>query len=309
MIKNKPFVSIGLITRNRASILPKAIECLQSQSYGNIELIISDNCSTDNTKRVCEKYAKKDKRIKYFRQKKNIGMYNNFNFVMNRAKGEFFMWATDDDKWDKNFVQHLVSLLMKHKKAVVACSNFHMIGRKETIVTDFNFREYINIPKSIATFINYPALVTYGIMRTRAVQKTGGFFIYPKPIPDGIGDILQVFRVLLQGGLVFDKSVLLYKNDSGHSLERYEHMKNLNFSPEIIFRMKRYLTFFVLYIYDLFYLLKYTFLSNHSLKNKILISLTCFKYYLKNNYYFFKDLVKGAGFIIYGVFKKTLAGV
>ena len=98
MIPENPLVTIGLVTFNRGSIIHLAIDQLLSQSYKNIELIISDNASTDETWEVCESYAKKDSRVRYIRQEKNIGMYPNFNYVLSAAKGDLFLWATDDDE-------------------------------------------------------------------------------------------------------------------------------------------------------------------------------------------------------------------
>lgn len=63
-------VSIGLPTFNRSKSLERALDSLLAQTYVNFELIISDNASTDSTESICREYARKDKRIKYFRQKK-----------------------------------------------------------------------------------------------------------------------------------------------------------------------------------------------------------------------------------------------
>ena len=80
--KIKPLVTIGIPTYNRADSLSEAIHSAINQSYQNIEVIISDNASTDNTKTICTQIESKDNRIKYVRQKKNIGSVNNFNAVL-----------------------------------------------------------------------------------------------------------------------------------------------------------------------------------------------------------------------------------
>ena len=78
---SKPQVSIGMPVYNTdEKFLYTALDCLLKQSYSNFELIISDDCSTDSTSRICREYAKKDSRINYIRQEKNMGALPNFNF-------------------------------------------------------------------------------------------------------------------------------------------------------------------------------------------------------------------------------------
>lgn len=87
-----PLVTIAIPTYNRANLyLTQAIESAINQTYPNLEIIISDNCSTDDTEMVIRSF--KDPRIRYFRQEKNIGGNNNFNFCLKQARGEYFFIA------------------------------------------------------------------------------------------------------------------------------------------------------------------------------------------------------------------------
>ena len=104
MSNNRPLVSIGIPTYNRAdSYLKEAVQSALNQNYAEIEIIISDNCSSDNTEEVVKGF--KDKRIRYFRQEKNIGANNNFNFCLSQAKGDYFLLLQDDDLIDEDFVE------------------------------------------------------------------------------------------------------------------------------------------------------------------------------------------------------------
>jgi glycosyltransferase involved in cell wall biosynthesis len=103
-----PVVSIGMPVFNGSNSITRAIESLLNQTYTNFELIISDNCSTDNTWDILLKLSNKDDRIKLFHQSKNIGAYQNFNFVLKKAKGDFFMWAAADDLWDHSFIEKIM---------------------------------------------------------------------------------------------------------------------------------------------------------------------------------------------------------
>lgn len=94
MVK-KPFFSIIIPTYNRASDLQFSLYCILQQSFSDFEVIISDNCSTDNTKEIIDKL--KDKRIHYFRNKINIGVVLNIKKTIKHAKGKYIFLHSDDD--------------------------------------------------------------------------------------------------------------------------------------------------------------------------------------------------------------------
>ena len=78
---NMPLVTIGIPTYNRAEMLKRSIESALSQDYAMIEVIISDNASTDDTQGICQYFIKKDNRVKYVKQLSNKGPSTNFNEV------------------------------------------------------------------------------------------------------------------------------------------------------------------------------------------------------------------------------------
>jgi glycosyltransferase involved in cell wall biosynthesis len=98
-----PLVTIAIPTYNRANgYLRNAIACALKQTYRNIEVVISDNCSSDNTGEIVGRYS--DTRIRYFRQSTNIGANNNFNFCLEKAQGSYFLLFHDDDSIDSDFI-------------------------------------------------------------------------------------------------------------------------------------------------------------------------------------------------------------
>lgn len=97
-------VSIGLPVFNGENYLAEAIESLLNQSHSNFELIISDNASTDRTARIIEQYMRSDTRIRAFRQDSNIGAAANYLFTLEKAQGNYFMWASHDDIWPENWI-------------------------------------------------------------------------------------------------------------------------------------------------------------------------------------------------------------
>lgn len=111
---NLPLVSVIITSYNRAGMIDKAIESALSQSYSNLEVIVSDNCSTDNSDEVIRKYIS-DKRLNYSRNVVNIGMIPNFRkATYELAKGEYITYISSDDYLiDNSFVTDAVKIVLK----------------------------------------------------------------------------------------------------------------------------------------------------------------------------------------------------
>lgn len=91
-------VSIGIPSYNRPKRLRQALESIVNQSYKNLEIIISDDCSTDHeVNEICSEFASSDQRIKYIRHPRNQGPSFNFHYTLSMASGKYFMWASNDD--------------------------------------------------------------------------------------------------------------------------------------------------------------------------------------------------------------------
>lgn len=106
-------VSVGMPVYNGAKYIQEALDSLLAQTHQKIEIIISDNASTDATESICRRYAAQDTRIKYFRQSENLGAVANFQFVLNKASGKFFMWAACDDIWSDDWIKALLDAILK----------------------------------------------------------------------------------------------------------------------------------------------------------------------------------------------------
>jgi len=90
-----PLVTIAIPTFNRASFLPKALKSALAQDYTNLQIIVSDNASTDNTLAVLATF--RDPRLQVLKQAQNLGMVPNWNACLNAAAGIFFLLLSDDD--------------------------------------------------------------------------------------------------------------------------------------------------------------------------------------------------------------------
>lgn len=128
-------VAVGLPTYNRPEFLRQAIESILKQTYRDFELLISDNASPNPaTREICEDYVAADPRVKYVRQKTNIGVFNNFQFVYERASAPYFMWASDDDLWEPEFIERGVQALDSDRTKSAWFCQFDRIDDAGTVI-------------------------------------------------------------------------------------------------------------------------------------------------------------------------------
>lgn len=121
MLYTAPAISIGLPTYNRAETLDRAIASALGQTYGNLELIVSDNGSVDATQRLCRQWAARDPRVRYLRHESNAGPTSNFNAVISEMRGEYALLLADDDWLDPDYVERCLAELRRDEGlAIVA---------------------------------------------------------------------------------------------------------------------------------------------------------------------------------------------
>ena len=120
-LNTKPLVSVGIPTYNRAHLIKRSINSLINQDYDNIEIVISDNASTDDTSLMCQELCKQSERIKYIRQPTNYGPTRNFKEVLGHSYGEFFMWLADDDYLDSSYISKCVNFLQENPDYSLVC--------------------------------------------------------------------------------------------------------------------------------------------------------------------------------------------
>src|SRR5258708_23576621 len=128
MSSNDPLVSIGLPVFNGEEYLREALDTLTAQDYGNFELIISDNASTDRTATICRDYAAKDPRIVYFCNETNVGPLKNSARVLDIATGKYFMLAAHDDVWGPSYLTNCVAALEDDPLKVLCCTSLRFIN-------------------------------------------------------------------------------------------------------------------------------------------------------------------------------------
>ena len=127
---NLPLVTIGIPTFNRLELLKNSLKSAIFQTYSNLEIIVSNNASTDGTKEWLESFC--DPRIKVFHQDKNLRMVSNWNVCVKAATGKYFMLLSDDDFLDINFITEVIKTINSVKDEPVLCfSNLCIVNSEE----------------------------------------------------------------------------------------------------------------------------------------------------------------------------------
>jgi len=128
-----PMVTVAIPTYERATQLRRAIESVLAQDHEPIELIISDNASTDGTRQLCEDYVSRHPSIRYVRHSSNVGPTPNFESLRPLARGDYFMFLGDDDWIDPGYVSACVETLESEPglSLVAGRSFYHRAGRAD----------------------------------------------------------------------------------------------------------------------------------------------------------------------------------
>ena len=213
----QPLVSIGIPTYNRPEGLEKALKYLINQCYKNLEIIVSDNCSTNpDVKKILAHYSTIDDRIIFFTQKENILSEPNFNFVFHQAKGNYFMWIADDDDFDDNYISECVSFLELHQDYVL-CSGVSAYYKGDQLLFRENRIELSNNNPFFRLFKYYKKVfkngVFYGVYRNNL-----GFI---NPIQNHVAsDWNHIARTALLGKIQVLDSITVKRSDDGGSSSR-----------------------------------------------------------------------------------------
>lgn len=212
-----PLVSIGMPTYNGERTICSALDSLLAQDFKDFELIISDNASSDSTENICQQYAARNPRIRYYRNEMNIE-WANFNRVLHLARGKYFMWASDDDLWEPSYVSCMVEALDSNSDAVLSFCRFDIYSDKPPVID----QDTANWSKIIGRERFYRSLHTcsplqgtmeiiyiYGLIRKEILLKCGGIEMRVEMSMDS--PMVTLIHLLYYGKFVRVDKLLFHK--------------------------------------------------------------------------------------------------
>jgi glycosyltransferase involved in cell wall biosynthesis len=232
----EPLVSIGLPVYNGERGLRRVLDSLLDQSCSNFELIISDNASTDSTATICREYQSGDARIRYSRNEKNMGMGWNFDRVVELSKGEFFMYAADDDWWHPDFLKVLLGDLQAHPGCGVAMSALDLVDETGRVVKPVRLDQGDHSPNDLGYFGMLLRLMTlwggstkshhyymYGLFRRNLLKQARRYVVRTF-----LGDRMLIATIALATHFRYIDQVLYIK--TRHTKDMFQRYPNENFS-------------------------------------------------------------------------------
>jgi len=219
-------VSIGIPTFNRAAGLERALESCRAQTHPRLEIVVSDNASTDGTADLCRRLSAADDRIRVVRQDRNVGLDANFRAVLERATGTYFMWLADDDWLDPEYVAVCVAALLDDPQAVIAG------GEVEYALDGSSFRDSLrpcvgaSPRRRILAYLGTVSLngSLCGVMRRADA--------YAAEWPDTLsGDWYFMAQIATRGRMLVEPSVLVHRSLSGGSSDMRALARSYGVAP------------------------------------------------------------------------------
>jgi glycosyltransferase involved in cell wall biosynthesis len=202
-MKMTPLVSVGIPTFNRPEGLAATLANIRNQTYGDLEIIISDNASPNpRVAEIASAAAASDSRVSYFCESLNRGPKANFESVLKRSSGAFFMWAADDDAWRNEFIERCVRAHLASERPLSVATMEAAYESEDGPYPPFFEGEYFHrdvggtspYERIRRAFLgNYGNLV-YGVMRREVLIGRDG----RNPITDFMGPSLNEIGLILQ---------------------------------------------------------------------------------------------------------------
>ena len=209
-----PKLSIGVPVFNGEAYLAQALASILGQTFWNLEVIVSDNASTDGTGEICRSHEARDKRIRYLRSPVNTGVLPNFRKVLDLATGEYFMWAACDDCWSVNYVETLVACLERNPDVVLAAGHVRFIDPGGVARTDIQpdnapgpgTRLHMDTAKQLLSENAFGWL--HGVFRREALVSLSGSFFRRD---EWGSDLVFLFELCLAHKVVGSDDAVMHK--------------------------------------------------------------------------------------------------
>src|SRR3989338_315885 len=165
MAEGSPKVSIVLPTYNGAKYIRQSIESCLDQTYKNIELIIVDDASTDETPKIVKSYA--DTKLVYIRHEKNMKLPAAFNTGFSRASGDYLTWTSDDNYYDTAAIGKMIGFLQDNACDFVYCDYYKV---KEGTSSE---KKIMHLPDSLKLSVR---------------NEVGACFLYSRAVKEAVGN-------------------------------------------------------------------------------------------------------------------------
>jgi glycosyltransferase involved in cell wall biosynthesis len=214
-----PLISVALCTYNGAKHLCEQLDSIVNQTYPNLEIIVVDDCSTDDTYSIVQAYANSDSRIKLYGNKQNIGFNKNFEKALSLTSGDYVAISDQDDIWELHKLQTLIDSIGDNW---LVYSNSAYIGENGEL-TGKTLLDGVEIKaKSFISFVTQ----NYVTGHTALLHKE--FLMYALPFPNlGFYDWWMGFVAIYHHKLVYVDAILTRYRVHAQSVIQQEISKHV----------------------------------------------------------------------------------
>jgi len=210
-----PEVCIGIPVYNGEKYVRATIESALAQDFSDLEVVISDNASTDGTAEICREFAARDPRVRYVHHTEHVGVADSFSRTFSLARSPYFKWAAADDVSHPTFVRKALAVLEEHPGAVCCYSEAAVVDSEGRRVRDDDFMLDLSVPSPglrfarvvFAPIKRHAGHEQYGLLRSEAVRRAGAMSTHV------YGDRVLLVRLALQGPMLRIPEVLFFNRD------------------------------------------------------------------------------------------------
>lgn len=172
-----PVVSVGMPVLDGARYMAETLDSILGQDVDGLELIISDNASTDATEEIARSYAARDPRVRYVRNERNLGAARNYNQLVDLAGGRYFKWAGYDDLLRPGYLRRCVEVLDAEPAVVIAYPRTDIIDGAGGLVRHHEDNLHLGSPDPVARVRHFARSFTlcnpcFGVIRRDVLLRT-----------------------------------------------------------------------------------------------------------------------------------------
>lgn len=227
-------IDILLATYNGEKYLSEQIESILNQTHTNFRLIISDDCSKDGTKEIIREYAKKDNRIKYYFQDRNLGYVKNFEFLLSTVQNEKYALSDQDDIWEPEKIEKYLEK-MEQEEADLVFGDLEIVDKNLQTI-DKSFNDHMSLSKKIEKCKDYEMLYLYNCVTGCTILSKKKFLDKILPIPNESKHIYHDYWIALMvsihGKIAYVKETYIKYRQHGDNQvgikKTSQNMKNFN---------------------------------------------------------------------------------
>lgn len=231
-------IDILLATYNGEKYIKEQIDSILSQTYTEFNLIISDDCSKDNTRKILDQYEKRDNRIKVFFQEKNLGYVKNFEFLLRQVENKIYMLSDQDDVWDKEKIEKTYNYLKQTNSDLVFTDLTVVDKDLKEIYPSFN--RLMKYDRKANKYDDYRLEYLYNCVTGCTLMSKKEFLKDILPIPNGSKYVIHDFWIPLivsmEGKVKYlDEPLIKYRQHGnnqigaktkGNGYKKFEDLRN-----------------------------------------------------------------------------------